>query len=70
MCSLLTDESIKEPKYVEEAFLAYDSVRRPWTLKVVYSSRENGEICMMRGESTGKDFDKIKVTLDERFHWI
>lgn len=70
MCSLLADEAIKTPEHVESAFAAYDAVRRPRTLKVVSSSRENGEICMMRGESTGEDFGKIKATLDERFHWI
>ena len=70
MCHLLADETIRQPEHVEEAFAAYDAIRRPRTLKVVNTSRENGEICMMRGESTGKDFDKIKATLDERFHWI
>ena len=70
MCSLLTDEAIKSREHVESAFAAYDAVRRPRTLKVVSTSRDNGEICMMRGKSTGKDFAKIKATLDERFHWI
>ena len=70
MCSLLTDETIDKPQHVESAFAAYDAIRRPRTLKVVSTSRENGEICMMRGESTGEDFGKIKAALDERFHWI
>ena len=70
MSSLLADEAVKGPEQVEAAFAAYDAVRRPRTLKVVNTSRENGEICMMRGESTGKDFNKIKATLEERFHWI
>ena len=70
MCTLLTDEAIKTREHVESAFGAYDAVRRPRTLEVVRTSRENGEICMMRGESTGKDFGKIKATLDTRFHWI
>ena len=70
MCGLLADESVVLPEHVEDAFAAYDSIRRPRTLKVVRTSRENGEICMMRGESTGEDMDKIKATLDERFHWI
>ena len=25
---------------------------------------------MMRGKSTREDLDKIKATLNERFHWI
>ena len=70
MCNLLADEAIKSREDVESAFAAYDAVRRPRTLKVVSTSRENGEICMMRGESTGKDFGKIKATLEERFNWI
>ncbi|KAL9137981.1 MAG: hypothetical protein Q9175_000798 [Cornicularia normoerica] len=70
MCNLLADETIKQPEHVEEAFAAYDAIRRPRTLKVVKTSKENGDICMMRGESTGEDFEKIKATLDERFHWI
>ena len=70
MCSLLADEAIQTAEQVESAFRAYDAVRRPRTLKVVSSSRENGEICMMRGKSTGKDFGKIKATLEERFDWI
>ncbi|KAI4121901.1 MAG: hypothetical protein LQ338_006101 [Usnochroma carphineum] len=70
MCSLLADEQVVLPEHVEDAFAAYDAVRRPRTLKVVNTSRENGEICMMRGESTGADLGKIKATLDQRFHWI
>ena len=70
MCSLLADETVKQPKHVEEAFAAYDAVRRPRTLKVVGTSKDNGDICMMRGEDTGEDFGKIKATLDKRFHWI
>lgn len=70
MCSLLADGTIEKREHVESAFAAYDAIRRPRTLKVVNTSRENGEICMMRGESTGEDFGKIKAALDERFHWI
>ena len=70
MCSLLADESVVLPEHVEHAFAAYDGIRRPRALKVVQTSRENGEICMMRGKNTGEDLDKIKATLNERFHWI
>ena len=70
MCTLLADESVKRAEHVEGAFAAYDAVRRPRTLRVVETSKENGDICMMRGESTGEDFGKIRATLDERFHWI
>ena len=70
MCTLLADEAVQTHEHVESAFAAYDAVRRPRTLEVVRTSQENGEICMMRGESTGKDFGKIKATLDTRFNWI
>ncbi|KAL8705875.1 MAG: hypothetical protein Q9201_001023 [Fulgogasparrea decipioides] len=70
MCSLLADEHVVLPEHIEDAFAAYDAIRRPRTLKVVKTSRENGEICMMRSESTGDDLDKIKATLDQRFDWI
>ena len=68
--SLLADESVILPEHVEHAFAAYDAIRRPRALKVVQTSRENGEICMMRGKSTGEDLDKIKSNLNERFNWI
>ena len=70
MCSLLADDSVWLPEHVQDAFAAYDAIRRPRTLKVVNTSRENGEICMMHGEKTGEDLDSIKSTLEERFHWI
>lgn len=70
MCNLLADDWVYMPEHCRQAFAAYDAIRRPRTLKVIHTSRENGEICMMRGEKTGEDFGKIKATLDERFHWI
>ena len=70
MCNLLADDWVFLPEHVQQAFAAYDAIRRPRTLKVVNTSRENGEICMMRGESTGEDVETIKATLEERFHWI
>ena len=70
LCSLLADDRVVLSEHVEDALAAYDAIRRPRTLKVVSTSRENGEICMMRGEHTGNDLDKIKASLDERFHWI
>ena len=70
MCNLLADESVVTPDQVEEAFAAYDAIRRPRTLKVVNTSRDNGETCMMQGERTGDDLGKIKASLDDRFHWI
>lgn len=70
MCNLLADEAVNRPEHVEAAFAAYDAIRRPRTLKIVKTSRENGEICMMRGKGIGKDLDKIKATIEARFDWI
>ena len=67
---LLTADSIQSAKDIEGAFQAYDAIRRPRTLRVVETSRENGEVCMMKGHKTGTDFDKIKADLDHRFEWI
>lgn len=70
LSTLLADDNVKTADDVEAAFAAFDAVRRPRTLRVVDTSRENGEICMMRGEDTGKNLDKIKNNLDQRFEWI
>lgn len=70
MCNLLADDWVYMPEHCQQAFAAYDAIRRPRTLKVIHTSKENGEICMMRGEKTGEDLGKIKATLEERFHWI
>ena len=70
MSNLLADDWVYMPEHVEYAFEAYDAIRRPRTLKVVQTSRENGQVCMMHGEKTGEDLGKIKETLDTRFHWI
>ncbi|KAL8820987.1 MAG: hypothetical protein Q9223_000901 [Gallowayella weberi] len=70
LCSLLEDEHVISTAHVEDALEAYDAIRRPRTLKIVNTSRENGEICMRRGEDVGDDLGKIKATLDQRFHWI
>ena len=70
MCNLLADDWVYMPEHVEYAFEAYDAIRRPRTLKVVNTSRENGEICMLRGKDTGEDLKEVKENLDERFRWI
>lgn len=70
MCSLLADESVVLPEYVEHAFAAYEAIIWPRALKVVQTSRETGQTCMVRGKNIGEDLDKMKATLNERFHWI
>lgn len=70
MCMLLAHSSVETADDIERAFAAYDAIRRPRTLRVVETSRENGEVCMMKGADTGEDLEKIKANLDERFEWI
>lgn len=70
LANLLANDNIKRAEDIESAFAAFDSIRRPRTLKVVETSRENGEICMKKGEETQDDLDKIKKNLDKRFDWI
>lgn len=70
MCELLAHRSVQTASDIEHAFAAYDIVRRPRTLRVVNTSRENGAVCMMKGEATGEDWGKIKADLDTRFEWI
>ncbi|ETI20207.1 hypothetical protein G647_08241 [Cladophialophora carrionii CBS 160.54] len=70
LAKLLADENIKTADDIEQAFAAFDAIRRPRTLKIVDTSRENGEICMKKGETTGTDLQKIKNNLDKRFEWI
>ena len=67
---LLADSSIQCPRDIEQAFEAYDSIRRPRTLRVVNTSRDNGKVCMMRGDNIGKDLDAISQDLNKRFEWI
>ncbi|PGH02026.1 hypothetical protein AJ80_08920 [Polytolypa hystricis UAMH7299] len=70
LCELLSDESVRAPEDVQRALAAYDAIRRPHTLRVVETSRENGAICMMKGPTTGEDWGKIKANLDKRFEWM
>lgn len=67
---LFADPSVQEVGDIENVFNAYDAIRRPRTLRVVDTSRENGQNCMMRGASTGTDLEKLKNDLDTRFEWI
>ncbi|KIX96228.1 uncharacterized protein Z520_08006 [Fonsecaea multimorphosa CBS 102226] len=70
LARLLADDNIKTADDIQTAFAAFDAIRRPRTLKIVDTSRENGEICMKKGEDTGADLEKIKNNLDHRFNWI
>ena len=67
---LLADNSVQNAGDIEKAFEAYDSIRRPRTLRVVNTSRDNGATCMMRGENIGTNVEAIKQDLETRFDWI
>lgn len=70
LANLLENDNIKRAEDLENAFAAFDAIRRPRTLKIVDTSRENGDIYMKRGPETGTDLGKIKNILDKRFEWI
>ncbi len=62
--------SITSPIEIENAFRAYDAVRRPRSQKVVETSREAAAIYDFEDEKLGVDLDLIKRTLETRFDWI
>ncbi|KIX08903.1 uncharacterized protein Z518_03560 [Rhinocladiella mackenziei CBS 650.93] len=70
LANLLANDNVNRAEDLESAFAAFDSIRRPRTLKVVETSRENGKVCMKKGKDTGADLGQIKENLDKRFEWI
>ena len=55
---------------VQNAFLAYDQVRRVRTQRVVSTSRDSGQLVGMRAEGVGSDLEKMRQLLSFRVHWI
>jgi len=55
---------------ITNAFVAYDAVRLPRTLKVISASREQGLRLDMEGESAGDDLTKLKEELHTAAKWI
>lgn len=61
---------IESASEIENAFYAYDAVRRPRTQKVVATSRDAAAIYEFEDEELGTDLDKIKQVLETRYNWI
>lgn len=61
---------VKSTKEIEEAFHAYDAVRRPRSQKVVKTSRDAAKIYEFEDGELGVDLEKIRRRLEERYDWI
>jgi salicylate hydroxylase len=55
---------------IEDAFRAYDTVRRPRSQKVVTTSREVASLYEFEDETVGTDLDLIRKKLEMRYDWI
>jgi salicylate hydroxylase len=61
---------IKSVADIENAFKAYDFVRRPRTQKIVTTSRDAAEIYEFENEKLGNDLVEIEKALNQRYQWI
>jgi salicylate hydroxylase len=61
---------IDSAKDIEDAFRAYDSVRRPRSQKVVRTSRDAAALYEFEDDRVGADLELIKKTLEARYDWI
>ena len=61
---------VSDPKLIQNAFLAFDQVRRVRTQRVVSTSRDSGQLVGMRAEGVGNDIEKMRELLSFRVHWI
>lgn len=61
---------ITSPANITDAFKAYDAVRRPWTQRVVTTSKEAGCLYEMEDEFVGSDVEKARENLLTRYEWI
>lgn len=55
---------------IEDAFRAYDTVRRPRSQKVVTTSRDAGRLYEFEDETIGTDLDLMKKKLTTLYDWI
>ncbi|TVY43531.1 6-methylsalicylic acid decarboxylase, partial [Lachnellula occidentalis] len=55
---------------IEDAFRAYDAVRRPRSQKVVVTSRDAASLYEFEDETVGTDLDLLKKNLETRMNWI
>ena len=61
---------VSHPGMIQNAFLAYDQVRRVRTQRIVSTSRDSGQLDGMRAEGVGEDIEKMRALLGRRMHWI
>lgn len=61
---------VSDPSMIQNAFLAFDQVRRVRTQRVVSTSRDAGQLVGMRAEGVGTDLEKMRELLSFRSHWI
>ena len=55
---------------IEDAFRAFDTVRRPRSQKVVTTSRDAASLYEFEDETVGTDLDLIRRKLETRYDWI
>jgi salicylate hydroxylase len=61
---------VKSAADIENAFQAYDAIRRPRSQKVVKTSREAVDIYEFKNPKLGFDFEKVRKELESRMRWI
>jgi salicylate hydroxylase len=61
---------VNSAKEIEQAFYAYDAVRRPRSQKVVSTSRDAVTLYEFENEKLGSNLDSIKAVLETRYDWI
>ena len=61
---------VRDAKFIPNAFLAYDQVRKARSQRVVTTSREAGLMFAMKTKGVGDDLKKIKEKTETRMNWI
>ena len=61
---------VKSLADIEDAFKAYDAVRRPRSQRVVTTSREASHLYELENETIKYDLDKARKELEVRCKWI
>jgi salicylate hydroxylase len=60
----------QDPMQIEDAFRAYDAIRRPRTQKCVTLSRLAGIANEFEADGILDDFDKLQADIDDRYRWV
>lgn len=61
---------VNSPADLEDAFIAYDAVRRPRSQRVVTTSREASHLYELENETIGYNLEKARNELEVRCKWI